>query len=329
MNADPRRSGIRILLVEDAFDEALVIRTFLQSAPGTFHVTYSQDGDHAAVLLREREWDLLITDLNLPGIDGFELCRIAKAEHPSMPILAVTGYTGAHYQEEAFRAGATDLMTKPLEDDDFVRKVEELTGTRRTPVHASVIAVGGLVGDVEMGCGGTLLKQRQAGMDVVIVPLCRDERDPTNSGVECAVNAAKRLGARVLIDEPALEDTERRMGFLQRLAHDLRLETAYIPAMDDPHPARREAFRVAKVAFGTVPLVLGYQTMTTGFDFKPSRLEDVSEQMMDKMEALTAYQESRNARKDLAPRVAQAYARYWGRFQSFGEVEPFEVVHEQ
>ncbi len=50
--------------------------------------------------------------------------------------------------------------------------------------------------------------------------------------------------------------------------------------------------------------------------------------MVGKMEALAAYQESGAGRMDLAPRMAQAYARYWGRLQDFQEVEPFEVVRD-
>lgn len=326
MSPDSGQDAIKVLFVEDAFDQALLVKAFLQSAPGNFQVTHSQDGDHAARLLKEREWGLLITDLNLPGIDGFDLCRIAKQHHPSLPILAVTGYTGAHYQEEAFRAGATDLMLKPIDKDDFVRKVSELTGTLQAPAQVTVVAVEGLVGDAEMGCGGTLLKHRMAGMDVVIVPLCRDEMDPTNAGLENALNAAKRLGARLMVDELALEDTQRRVALLQRVVRDLQPQIAFIPAMDDQHPSRREAFRIAKAAFQSLPLVLSYQTATTGMDFKPTRMEDVADQMMDKMEALTAYQGAAVNRMDLAPRLAQAYARYWGRLERFGEVEAFEVV---
>lgn len=326
MSEDPGKSVVRVLFVEDAFDQALLVKAFLQAAPGEFQITHSQDGDHAVRLLREREWDLLITDLNLPGIDGFDVCRIAKSLYPTLPILAVTGYTGAHYQEEAFRAGANDLMMKPIDKDDFIRKVGELTGTRAAPQRAAVVAVGGLVGDAEMGCAGALMKHRQDGADVVIVPLCRDDMDPTNSGLECALNASKRIGARLMVDELAMEDTQRRVEFLQRVARDLQPQIAYIPAMDDQHPARREAFRIAKASFGTVPLVLGYQTATTGLDFKPTRMEDIADFMMDKMEALTAYQGQGAVRMDLAPRMAQAYGRYWGRFQRFGEVEAFEVV---
>ena len=87
-------TSVRILFVEDAFDQALVVKSFLQSAGG-YEVVHSQDGDQALKLLEEQEWDLLITDLNLPGTDGFEVIRAAKERDPSIPVLATTGYTGA------------------------------------------------------------------------------------------------------------------------------------------------------------------------------------------------------------------------------------------
>jgi CheY-like chemotaxis protein len=349
VNPDPAAT-IRVLYAEDAFDQALLVKAFLQAAPGEFHVTHSQDGDHAAELLREKEWGLLITDLNLPGLDGFELCRIARSVRPTLPILAITGYTGAHYQEEAYRAGATELLTKPLDKEEFLRKIEELTGKGMrvepaggaaadaaakdapaedaadpaAPTRTTVLAIGGLVGDVEMGCGGTLLKQRQAGADVVVMPLCGDDLDP--STVSAAQEASRRLGARLTLVEAAMADTAARTALLRRVVRELAPRIAFVPAMDDEHPSRREAFRIGQTELASVPLVLGYQTATTGSEFRPTRLEDVREQIVDKMEALTAFQDAGAARQDLAPRMAQAYARYWGRLQGFSEVEAFEVV---
>jgi CheY-like chemotaxis protein len=322
---------IRVLFAEDAFDQALLVRAFLQSAPGDFQVTHSQDGDHAAQLLRDREWDLMITDLNLPGIDGFELCRIAQSVRPTLPILAITGYTGTHYQEEAYRAGATELLVKPLDKEEFLRKVGELTGKAAETVAAAsasrrdaVLAIGGLVGDVEMGCGGTLLKYRQAGAEVVVLPLCRDDLDAASAAA--AREASRRLGARLTFAESSMGDTDGRSQLVRRVVKDLAPRVAFVPAMDDEHPSRREAFRIGKAELDSVPLVLGYQTATTGTEFRPTRLEDVAEQLMEKMEALTAFQNASGARLDLAPRMAQAYARYWGRLQGFAEVEAFEVV---
>jgi DNA-binding response OmpR family regulator len=319
---------IRVLFVEDSFDQALLVKSFLKSSDG-FDVTHSQDGIHAAELLKAKEWDLLITDLNLPGLDGFELCRMARSVANPPPVLAVTGYTGKHYQEAAYRAGALDLLTKPINKDELLTKVANLTGmgaAQAVPGSRAVLAVGGLVGDVEMGCGGTLLKERERGTNVVIFPMCRDEMDTSGRGMEGARKAAGILGARIVVDEVALDSTQRRVSLLGQLVRDTRPAVAFIPAMDDAHPSRREAFRIAKMLVGKVPAVLAYQTVTTGLDFRPSRFEDVAEQMVQKMEALAVYQEVGASRLDLAPRLAQAFARYWGRFERFGEVEAFEIL---
>jgi DNA-binding response OmpR family regulator len=318
----PSGDVVRILVVEDAFDQALLVKSFLQSA-GEFDIVHSQDGDQAARLLEEQEWDLLITDLNLPGIDGFDLTRRARAKDPPLPVLAMTGYTGSHYAESVFRAGANDLVTKPLDKDEFLLKVRELLGGHRS---TSVLAIGGLAGDVEMGCGATLAKAAQAGEDVLVIPLCADDMDATGAGLIAAREAAELLGVRILVDETAMDDTTRRVELVETVVRDLKPQTMFIPAMDDAHPARREAFRIGKLAASSVSMVLGYQTATTGLDFKPQRYEEIADQMMQKMEALTIYQTLGAGRVDLAPRLAQAYARYWGRFMRFTDVEAFEVI---
>lgn len=317
--------ALRILHVEDEFTEALVVKAILQSA-GNYTVVHSQDGDHAAKLLETGGWDLLITDLNLPGLDGFELCRLAKAAFPDLPVLAVTGYTGAHYQEQAFRAGASDLLTKPLDAKEFVGKIRELTGATRVEDRSTVLAVGGLVGDVEMGCGGTLLKHRRDGAEVMVVPLCRDDFDASGSGVEGAHEAAERMGVKILVDEVALDDTQRRVALLERVVRDLRPKIVYVPAMDDAHPSRREAFRIGKGAAAPVPSLYAYQTATTNPAFAPTYFEDIGEVLADKIGVLAAFEEAGHGRPDLTAEMAKAYARYWGRLQRFTEVEPFEVL---
>ena len=56
--------------MEDAFDQALLVKAFFNALPG-FTVTHAQDGDQAIKLITSQSWDILVTDLNLPGTDGF------------------------------------------------------------------------------------------------------------------------------------------------------------------------------------------------------------------------------------------------------------------
>ncbi|HBD97974.1 MAG TPA: hypothetical protein DC060_07220 [Gemmatimonadetes bacterium] len=98
---------LRVLFVEDAFDHALLVKAFL-SASGGYEVTHTQDGDQAVRLIEDQEWDLLITDLTLPGADGFEVIRVARAKSPDLRILATTDYTEQEYHDRATSAGARE-----------------------------------------------------------------------------------------------------------------------------------------------------------------------------------------------------------------------------
>ena len=88
MSSDPQRD-LRVLYVEDAFDQALLVKAFFKALP--FTVTHAQDGDQALRLIDTQKWDLLVTDLNLPGTDGFTVIRKLRATSETIPILVTTG----------------------------------------------------------------------------------------------------------------------------------------------------------------------------------------------------------------------------------------------
>jgi len=325
------RPTLRVLYAEDAFDQALLVRSFLQSA-GNYEVVHVQDGDQAVRRIGDEDWDLLVSDLNLPGADGFDVIGAFRDRFSDRGILATTGYTEPSYREDALRAGADDVLIKPLDKDEFLERLEVLVGDANPAAEAgsgsdAILAVGGLPGDVEMGCGGTLAQAASQGRPVLILPLVA-EADEVAAAGRGARSAASILGVDVLVEEAAMATTEGRTGLVQLALRQFEPGTVFLPAMDDSHPARQEAFRLAKAATMDVPRVMGYQTATTGVAFQPDRFEDVKELLVLKMEALTAYQAAGAGRLDLMPRLAQAYARYWGRFRTFGEVEAFETLRD-
>ncbi|MBW3535798.1 MAG: response regulator [Gemmatimonadetes bacterium] len=327
MSASSPPQKIRILLVEDAVEQALLLRRMLEGM-GDVAVTVSQDGNHAAALVRDREFDLVVTDLNLPGIDGFELTRLSKTLHPGLPVLAVTGYTNPAYVDEAYRAGADDVMFKPLEQAELVARVSGLMGREeRKRGHApAVLAIGGMPGDVELGCGGSLLQHLDRGDEVLLVPLALGS---DGQGTAVVRKAAEMLGVRIIVTETSVshaDDPREHQMLLERLVREIKPHTVFIPSLGDDEPDRREAHRISRSAVGEVPNLLAYETATTTPRFHPSRFVDVGPQMGRKLEALTPYQSGALARDDLRPTFVQAHARYWGRFAGFGEAEPFEVL---
>ena len=309
---------VRVLYAEDAFDQAMLVKAFFNTLPG-FKVFHAQDGDQALRLLAEQEWDLVVTDLNLPGTDGFAVIRRVREGSALTPILVTTGYTQAHYEEQALRAGADAVMIKPLNQNEFITRVQAMVQRQDLPeeAHAGevILVVEGRVGDAEMGCGGTLLRavERQAA-------------DTSQPELKAASIAADILGYEFRVDRTLFGDREGQRDLIARTLDELRPKTLYLPAPDDRDPSRKDAYRLGRDAATEVGTIFGYETATTGLEFVPSNFVDIRAQMVMKMEALAAYQSLGAARVDLRPRMAQAYARYWGRFRDFTEVEAFEQV---
>ena len=321
----------RVLYVEDAVDQALLVKAFLSTMPG-YQVTHAQDGETALRLISEKPWDILVTDLNLPGADGFALIRAFRGKFRRAPILVTTGYTQPEYEEQALRTGADQVLIKPLNQEEFVGRVGSMLakGHAEEPTDARVVlAIEGRLGDAEMGCGGTLMSEVAKGSTVVVIPICRSKDDVTPEELKAAAIAADILGVEFRVDRTLFGDAEAQKDLFERTLTELRPTTVFMPAPDDRDPSRREAARLAQEAAADIKTLLAYETATTGLDFTPSRFQDVRAEMVLKLEALAAYQAVGASRVDLRPRMAQAYARYWGRFQDFTEVEAFETVNGQ
>ena len=115
----------RILLAED--DDSL--RGFLARAleRAGYEVTACADGDEAAAVIDE-DWDLLLTDIVMPGLDGIELCRKLRADDRtrSIPVLAITGYDDRHYPDRVRTAGADQVLMKPCDWDVLVNEARRL-----------------------------------------------------------------------------------------------------------------------------------------------------------------------------------------------------------
>lgn len=318
------------LVVEDSLDEAYLVRELLEEE-GIALVTHAQDGDTAARLIRERDWDLVVVDLNLPGIDGYDLIRLVKAKHPPTPTIAITGYTAERYIEQAFRAGADHVLNKPINRDDFLSKAVEAVGERAESATAAsfALAIGALPGDIESGCCGALLAARASGHGVLLIPMAAGTA-AEGSAREAQRRAAEIMGARIIMTGASVshaEDPTEHQLLLERIVRELKPVIAFVPSLADDDPRRREAHRISRTAVAEVPLVLAYETGTSTPDFRPSRFLDIEPWIEEKLEVVGAYQDQ--ARPDLDPAYVSAAARHWGRHLHYGAAEAFEVLRAQ
>jgi CheY-like chemotaxis protein len=101
-----------VLLVEDHPDTRLMYAEFLRDG---FDVIQASEGDEALRAMRTRVPDLVITDLSLPGVDGFELMiRMRQdASLAEVPVICLSGYSGHSHEQRAREAGCDRLIQKP------------------------------------------------------------------------------------------------------------------------------------------------------------------------------------------------------------------------
>ncbi|WP_193072788.1 sigma-54-dependent transcriptional regulator [Pseudomonas sp. FME51] len=105
--------GPRILLVEDdkALREALADTLML----GGYDYLEAADGEQALAVLQRHNVAMVISDVNMPGMDGHALLRVLRERHPQLPVLLMTAYGTVQNAVEAMRDGAVDYLVKPFE----------------------------------------------------------------------------------------------------------------------------------------------------------------------------------------------------------------------
>ena len=110
--------GCHVLLVDDDPDTADLHAFVLRSAGAVVHV--GRDGEEALRILATERVDVLVTDIMMPDVDGFELLRQVQRVRPGLPAIAVSARAERDMRPRAIAAGYLDYRTKPLHPQDLV-----------------------------------------------------------------------------------------------------------------------------------------------------------------------------------------------------------------
>ena len=108
----------RILIVED--DEIFLRPLQRTLEVAGYDVTVTPSGEEALDALKGDDVDLVLSDKRLPGMDGVELVRRIRAEHPDLAVIVMTAYGTIESAVEAVRLGAADYLVKPLESAELL-----------------------------------------------------------------------------------------------------------------------------------------------------------------------------------------------------------------
>jgi CheY-like chemotaxis protein len=123
-----------ILVVDDNPDNIEILRAFLESRG--YAITAAADGETALGMVEEVRPQLVLLDVMMPGMDGWQVCRTIK-NHPdyggSTRVVMVTAKGAFEDKFEGLRSGADDYVVKPVDFKDLLEKVERNLAARGTP----------------------------------------------------------------------------------------------------------------------------------------------------------------------------------------------------
>ena len=116
----------RILLVEDE-DDDMVMLTQLIEGVLHYNVTVARDGLEAIRLAQNERFALVLLDLRLPGVQGFEVAKSLREldAYRNVPIIALTAYDLADTRERSLKAGCDEYLTKPIDIDGFIQVISD------------------------------------------------------------------------------------------------------------------------------------------------------------------------------------------------------------
>ncbi len=127
----------RILIIEDEQETRDLFRSFLED--DGYEIDEAENGTEAFNLVTENIYDLYITDIVMPEMNGIEFLKVLKTLDPDAVVIVVTGYKSEEFEKEAKKHGAFCLMNKPVRLEEF-RKVVEQGLLERTKLHDSSIS---------------------------------------------------------------------------------------------------------------------------------------------------------------------------------------------
>ena len=153
-----------VLVVEDNATTARTLRLFLE-AEG-YRVSHAVDGGDALARFRTGPGDLVLLDLNLPDVDGLDVCRSIR-EDSSVPVVMLTARTAEEDIVEGLESGADDYVCKPFGSRELLARVRRCLERSREPVGPdALLRVGGIVLDS---------RRRQVSVEGAEVRLTRSE----------------------------------------------------------------------------------------------------------------------------------------------------------
>ncbi|HEX8176034.1 MAG TPA: response regulator [Pyrinomonadaceae bacterium] len=214
-SAPQRRNASRILVVDDEDNVRITTAAILEQEG--YELDTASDGHEALDKIRNGDFDLVLTDLKMEGLDGSALLQEICSKHPNVVTVVLTGYASIESSIDALRCGVYDYLVKPCVVDDLKLTVKRALEHKQQRTHISelsspvveiwdrilLLPVVGALDDARAAqMSGTMLETtRRTGAEVVIIDItgCTVMDTHVAAHLINAVHSAKLLGAHAII----------------------------------------------------------------------------------------------------------------------------------
>jgi LmbE family N-acetylglucosaminyl deacetylase/CheY-like chemotaxis protein len=329
-------SAYRVFVIDDDPDVAIYTRTILERRAGC-EVRTAGSAIEARHTIADFQPDVVVTDIEMPGMTGLELLAELRRERPDLPVIVMTAHVSVDYAVGALRGQADEFITKPIDSAHLIATVLRLAAEGRMRREAGrqrefILAVGAHPDDVELGVGGILASHRAAGDEVAILTLSRGGRGGSREDRQHESRAAADLlGARLFLED--LPDTEilntgPTVKLIESVVREVNPTIMYTHSSHDRHQDHRATHEAAIVASRTVDTIACYQSPSSTVDFRPTRFVSIDGFTDQKLALLACFRSQTEIRDYLDADFVLATARYWSRFGGGASVEPLEILRE-
>ncbi len=115
---------LKVLVVDDHAIVRVGLRDIIRSAFENVSVGEARDGYDALVLARQQSWDVVVLDINMPGMSGLETLEHLRRDRPEVPVIMMSMHSGGAYLERSFKLGAAAYVCKEDAPDELVQAME-------------------------------------------------------------------------------------------------------------------------------------------------------------------------------------------------------------
>lgn len=318
----------KILIVENDKDFSFILQKWISST--LYNLTIVNNAEDAQKVIANKQWDLVISDVNLPGLSGLGLLDSLNSNGKNCPVILMTGHATLEMAVEAVEKNAEVFLMKPFTKEIILKKIDAAINLKTKIKKRKILAIGAHPDDVEIGCGGILLKHAQAGDELHILTMSFGG-EGGNSIVRYneAKKAALDIGADLHIAN--LKDTEIPEGsesikVIEEVVKRIQPDIVYTHSLNDSHQDHRNVHQASLVACRNVESLECYQSPSSTTEFQPTRFVDVTFELSKKINLIKNYRSQTKKCIYLKDSIIESTARYWGRFANYKMVEPLEVI---